>query len=190
MELDAIRGALESFAAEMDRVPARFNLLEIGGATVILDYGHNLSALRALIEAIEPLPHERRLVVYSAAGDRRDEDMVGQGELLAGAFDAVYLYEDASVRGRVPGEITALYRRGLAVGPRVRQVHEHRGALGCIQQALRAVRAGDLLVVQADEVDETLAFIRRYLDAGVPGREMDLAEAMEQQPADAVFVAD
>jgi cyanophycin synthetase len=190
MELDAIRGGLESFAAEMDRVPARFNLLEIGGATVVLDYGHNVSALRALIEAIDVLPHERRHVVYSAAGDRRDEDMVAQGELLAGAFDAVYLYEDASVRGRAPGEITALFRRGLAVGPRVRHVHEERGALACVGQALRAVRPGDLLVVQADEVDETLAFIRRYLDGGVAGREIDLAEALESQPADAVLAAD
>jgi cyanophycin synthetase len=188
LDLDAIRAGLESFASQMDMVPGRFNLLEIGGATVVLDYGHNPSALRALVEAIEPLPHERRLVVYSAAGDRRDEDIVRQGEILARAFDAVFLYEDTCRRGRAPGEITALFRRGLAAESRAGQIHEHPGALKCVEEALRAVRAGDLLVVQADEVDETLAFIRRYLDAGVPGREIDLTEAMESQPADAVVL--
>ena len=54
---DAIRAGLESFAADLEKVPGRFNLLEIGGATVIIDYGHNVSALSALIEAIEQFPH-------------------------------------------------------------------------------------------------------------------------------------
>ena len=41
MPRDVIRAGLESFAADMDKVPGRFNLLEIDGATVIVDYGHN-----------------------------------------------------------------------------------------------------------------------------------------------------
>ena len=69
----------------------------------MIDYGHNVSALRALVEAIEPLPHPRRSIVFSVAGDRRDEDMVGQGRILAGAFDRVYIYEDTCLRGRAPG---------------------------------------------------------------------------------------
>ncbi len=84
IDLETIRNGLESFGSEMHVVPGRFNLLEIGGATVVLDYGHNPSALLAMIEAIEPLPHERRMAVYSTAGDRRDEDMIRQGQILAG----------------------------------------------------------------------------------------------------------
>ena len=121
---DAIRAGLESFAADLDKVPGRFNLLEIGGATVIVDYGHNVSALSALIEAIEQFPHERRTVVYSAAGDRRDCDMVRQGELLGDAFDRVILYEDHYLRGRAEGEIMGLFRQGLADGERVTDVQE------------------------------------------------------------------
>ncbi|HEV3025909.1 MAG TPA: Mur ligase family protein, partial [Pirellulales bacterium] len=86
---DAIRRGLESFAADLEKVPGRFNLLEIDGATVIVDYGHNISALAALIEAIEQFPHEKRTIVYSAAGDRRDCDMVRQGKLLGDGFDRV-----------------------------------------------------------------------------------------------------
>ena len=77
-------------------------MLEIDGATVVVDYGHNPSALLALIEALEQFPHERRMCVYSAAGDRRDCDMVRQGELLGDAFDNVILYEDHYLRGRAP----------------------------------------------------------------------------------------
>ncbi|MBF0612149.1 MAG: cyanophycin synthetase, partial [Magnetococcales bacterium] len=76
IEGDVIRTRLESFFSDMDAAPGRFNILEIKGATVVVDYGHNVSALQAVIDAIRPFPHEKRLAVYSAAGDRRDSDMV------------------------------------------------------------------------------------------------------------------
>src|SRR5262249_58244566 len=39
-----IAAGLESFDASLDQAPARFNLLDIQGITVVLDYGHNTSA--------------------------------------------------------------------------------------------------------------------------------------------------
>lgn len=82
---EQIRLGLESFSAQMDKVPARFNVFEINGATVIVDYGHNPSSLAAILAAIEPFPHQMRTAVYSVAGDRRDSDIIRQGELLGGA---------------------------------------------------------------------------------------------------------
>ncbi len=179
LDLDTLRAGLETFAAAMETVPGRFNLLEIGGATVVVDYGHNPSALLALIEAIDPLPHERRFIVYSAAGDRRDGDMVRQGEILAAAFDRVFLYEDQYTRGRASGEIMALFRRGLARGPRVGDVAEYLGFFKAVEAALGAVRVGDLLILQADVIDDTIEYVQKVLATGVPGREIDLTEAIE-----------
>jgi cyanophycin synthetase len=95
---DVIRLRVESFVADMEKVPARFNVLEIHGAAVIVDYGHNADALAALIRAMDKFPHQRRTCVYTTAGDRRDCDMVRQGELLGAAFDRVILYEDPKAR--------------------------------------------------------------------------------------------
>ena len=67
--------------------PGRFNVLTHLGSTIVLDYGHNSSALLALNEALAKFPHKRRKVVYTAAGDRRDVDIRRQAELLAGFFD-------------------------------------------------------------------------------------------------------
>jgi cyanophycin synthetase len=176
---DAIRAGLESFAGDLDKAPGRFNLLEIHGATVIVDYGHNVSALAALIDAIEQFPHERRSCVYSAAGDRRDVDMIRQGELLGNAFDRVILYEDHYLRGRAEGEIMGLFRQGLNQGTRVRDVTEVHGALKSVELALRNVRPGELLLVQADVIDETCDFIRRYVACDEAGREIDLVKALD-----------
>jgi len=186
---DAIRAGLESFAADLDKVPGRFNLLEIGGATVIIDYGHNVSSLSAVIDAIEQFPHERRTVVYSAAGDRRDCDMIRQGELLGDAFDRVILYEDHYPRGRADGEIMGLFRRGLAGAARAREIQEFHGNLKAIESALRNARPGELVVVQADVIDETLDYIRRYLACNDASREIDLRQALEASASAAVIYA-
>jgi cyanophycin synthetase len=182
VSLEAIREGLETFGSGMQGSPGRFNLLEIGGVTVVLDYGHNTSALSALIEAVAPFPHDRRTVVYSAAGDRRDEDMVRQGEMLGDAFDRVVLYEDHYLRGRVEGEIIGLFRQGLREGSRVSHVHGVRGALESVKTALCLAQPGELLVIQPDKIDETLDFIRSTLRRGVTGREIDATEALEAVP--------
>ena len=99
---DLIRARAESIAADADKVPGRFNVLEIEGTTLVVDYGHNAHSLTAVIEAIDKFPHPRRTCVYTMAGDRRDVDIVRQGELLGAAFDRVVLYEDHYLRGRAP----------------------------------------------------------------------------------------
>jgi cyanophycin synthetase len=166
---ETTRAALASFASDAETVPGRFNVLELGGATVIVDYGHNPSALDALIAALASFSHERRTVVYTGVGDRRDDDLIRQGEQLGAAFDRVFLFEDNYTRGRPDGEIMALLRRGLAAGTRVRAVAEFRGALAAVEAALQAVGPGDLLLIQADLVEETLDCVRRHGAVRCPG---------------------
>jgi cyanophycin synthetase len=175
---EVILAGLESFAADLEQTPARFNLVEINGATAVFDYGHNSSSLLSLIEALAQLPHAYRSVLYTAAGDRRDADLVRQGELLGDAFDRVILYEEEHcTRGRADGEIIALFRRGLAGRRRVKKIEEVRGALKAVEATLASARPGELLLVQVDLVDETMDLIRRHL-AAVGGRQIDFAEAL------------
>ena len=140
---------------------------------MIVDYGHNADALAALIPVMDKFPHQRRACVYSAAGDRRDCDIVRQGEMLGDAFDQVILYEDHYLRGRPEGEIIRLFRSGVEKGARAKQIDEIRGADAAVEFALRRAQPGDLILVQADTVDETLAFIRRYVEAIAPEPVLD-----------------
>jgi cyanophycin synthetase len=165
---DVIRARAETFAADMEKAPARFNVLEIHGATVVVDYGHNADALRALVRAMQPFSHQRRTCVYTTAGDRRDADMIRQGEILGNAFDRVILYEDHYLRGRPEGEIIRLIRQGVEAGKRTRQIDEIRGADAAVEVALRSAQPGDVMLIQADTVDETLQFIRRYIESITP----------------------
>ena len=174
---ELIRLGLESFTAGITDLPGRFNLLEYNGATVIVDYGHNTSSLTAIVDALSHFPHRRRSAVYSAAGDRRDGDLVRQGEVLGAAFDKVILFEDNYRRGRAPGEIIGLFRRGLATAHRASEIHESHSWRKAVELALRDLSPGELLVVQADEVDDTVAWLNRRLTDDPNIREIDIEHA-------------
>ena len=182
---DVIRARAESFGTEMDKNPGRFNVLEINGATAIVDYGHNAHALSALIAALETFPHQRRTCVYTVAGDRRDCDIIRQGQLMANVFDRVILYEGFTVRGRPQGEIIALLRQGVAAGTRVKQIEEIRGAVEAVEAALRSAQPGELLLVQADTIDETVDFVRQYLESLAAESSEAAAEALAETAAGA-----
>jgi cyanophycin synthetase len=185
-----IAATLKTFTANLEQAPARFNLLEVNGATAVFDYGHNADSLACLIEVLDQMPHARRSAVYTAAGDRRDSDLIRQGELLGDGFDRVVLYEEEHcTRGRPPGQIIALFRQGLVGRRRARQIDEVRGAINAIQTTLGSARPGDLVLVQVDLVDETVELVRRLLASGV-GREIDLSEALLLAGAGAVPFAE
>ena len=173
---------LESFSAHMDKVPGRFNLLEFHGATVVADYGHNSSSLLAIIEALGQFPHGHRTVVYSAAGDRRDVDMIRQGEILADHFDRIILYEDQYLRGRKPGEISAIFKRGMDSGKRVKEVYEFIGWEKAVEHSLNLIKPGDLMLLQADSIDETVQYLQRSIEHSQIGREIDLSSALQNNP--------
>ena len=53
-----------------------------------------------------------------------------------------------------------------------------------LQRRLAAARVGDVLLLQADVIDETMNYLRRFLAHNLDGRQIDLNEALEQpEPA-------
>ncbi len=161
---EAIQKGLATFISDLHGVPGRFNVFDYAGATVIADYGHNPDAIAALVASVDNMPAQRRSVVISGAGDRRDEDIRGQTRILGAAFDEVMLYQDACQRGRADGEVLALLREGLQGASRTRRVDEIHGEFTAIDTALGRLQAGDLCLILIDQVEEALAHIQRRVD--------------------------
>ncbi|HWE29752.1 MAG TPA: cyanophycin synthetase, partial [Polyangia bacterium] len=161
LSVDALRFGVQTFSSDVGTTPGRFNVLVHRDATVILDYGHNASALLALNEAISKMPHRRRKVVYTAAGDRRDEDIHRQAEIIGSFYDDVYIYEDQCTRGRADGEIIRLMREGFTRAKRPpRRVVQKSGELPAIAAAISGLEPGDLLLCQVDQVEVALEFVK------------------------------
>jgi cyanophycin synthetase len=161
LDWEIIRSGLGSFINDTQSAPGRFNLFTHQGATLIADYGHNPDAIRALVRAIDSMPAKRRSVVISGAGDRRDEDIRQQTEILGDAFDEVVLYQDQCQRGRADGEVLGLLRKGLENAKRTREIKEIYGELVAIDTAFSGLKAGELCLILIDQVEEALGYIRQ-----------------------------
>ena len=161
---ESIEQALAGFVSDASTAPGRFNVFDYRGATLIADYGHNPDAMLALVGAVEKMPARRRAVVISAAGDRRDEDIRQQTEILGQAFDDVILYQDACQRGRADGEVIALLRAGLQDAKRVQHVEAIDGEFVAIDAALKRLQPGDLCLILIDQVEEALAHIAKRIE--------------------------
>ncbi len=164
LDWDVIHAGLAGFVNDAASAPGRFNLFDYRGATLIADYGHNPDAIQALVNAIDKMPFKpdcHRTVVISGAGDRRDEDIRQQTEILGDAFDQVVLYQDQCQRGRADGEVLALLQLGLKEAKRTSEVREIRGEFLAIDTALETLKPGDLCLILVDQVDEALEHIAK-----------------------------
>lgn len=163
IDWNTIRLGLATFVSDAGTAPGRFNIFDYRGATLVADYGHNPDAIQALVQAVEALPAKRRWVVISGAGDRRDEDIIRQTEILGATFDGAILYQDACQRGRADGEVLALLQQGLVDAKRTKQIEEIRGEFLAIDTALAKLQPGDLCLILVDQVEEALAHIERRI---------------------------
>ena len=160
---DCVRERLSNFVSNAGTAPGRFNRFRLRGAEIIVDYGHNPDAMLALVRALEALPAGRRTVIVSGPGDRRDEDLRRQTEILGDWFDRVVLYEDQCQRGRQDGEVMRLLKQGLANAKRTRDIVEIYGEFPAIDAGLNDLQEGDLCLILIDQVDAALAYIERLV---------------------------
>jgi cyanophycin synthetase len=153
--------ALTTFETDSATTPGRFNHMIQDGVEVILDYGHNPAALRALGEAIGALEPRHTVMAFTLPGDRRDEDIIESTVLTTGYVDAYVVYDSLDRRGRAPNEVANLIRSHLPPElPCTIATSQREGILRAWQQ----VRPGNRLIIIADEVAEALETLHALPD--------------------------
>ena len=147
---EAIADGLRRFRSDVADNPGRGNLLTYRGARLLIDYAHNAAGLAALLDTLEALPAERRLVLLGHAGDRSDEQIGELARVAATLRADRYLAVDLPdyLRGRAPGEVPALLRRVLIdEGIREDAVDMFSGPPEAVRAALDWAQPGDLLLL-------------------------------------------
>ena len=160
VRLEDIRQGLRTFDTTFFQAPGRGNVYDQLGFKVILDYGHNPAAIGAMCGLVDAItadestrPGARRIVVASAPGDRRDEDLLAIARRLAPSFDHFVLKPDDNPRGRAPGEITGLLAQGLMeAGIDASRIERIESESDAIHAALGRARPGDVVLIFGDDV--------------------------------------
>ena len=161
--LDMISLGLRTFQTDENSAPGRFNLFPYGQATVIVDYGHNPHAMRAIQSAMFAMKPRRKIAVVAAPGDRRDADIQELAVVAANTFDWIVVREDNDLRGRERGEVSGLITETIRRTKPSLPVSIVLDEEESVRQALSMARAGDTVVLFIDSVD---AVIQQVKEAG------------------------
>lgn len=164
VSLEDIRSGLTTFNAGTAQTPGRLNFVEIGDATVLMDYAHNPAGMTGLTNFIKKLPHKHRTVVINGTGDRRDDDIREFARIAADNFERIVIRSGNYLRGRTEGEMHKLLQEGIAQSenkPQVRIIADSREA---IHHAIKNARKGELVVTLADLVPKDIAYVQEYRD--------------------------
>jgi UDP-N-acetylmuramyl tripeptide synthase len=168
---EAMLRALRQVRGTAEDNPGRGNLLELGGAKILLDYAHNPHGLAAILGLAVNLPGRRRLlVVLGQAGDRSDEAI---RELARAAWhfrpDRILVKElPELLRGRSEGEVPVILEDELRrLGAGDGDLGRARNEMEAVRQALAWARSGDLLVLLVHaQRTEVLELLDRLSEAG------------------------
>ncbi|HEX8523163.1 MAG TPA: cyanophycin synthetase [Tepidisphaeraceae bacterium] len=152
-----IARALTTFRTDVSLAPGRFNVMNIAGVEVVVDYGHNEAAVLALGQAVQALGKKRTTVVLGLPGDRRDQDLIATASATVSFSDEYVLHDLLDLRGRKPNEVPMLIKNRLPsnIPCEIAPTEEE-----AIAKAWRKCKPGERILIIADEVDLTLKTIR------------------------------
>ena len=183
LKLEDIRHGLRTFDTTFFQAPGRMNIYDEHPFKVILDYGHNAAAVKAMCDLVGRLDVSgRRIVVLSAPGDRRDEDIHEIGRIAAGRFDRYVCRRDDSLRGRKPDEVPGLLREALLAhgtpDDAITVIPDERAAVDAV---LREAGPGDLVLIFVDAITRSWKQVIQFNPAG-DGRSVERTRTSRPEP--------
>lgn len=157
-----IRKGLSVFTCNSSDNPGRFNLFDINGITVVLDYGHNIDGYRVTLESLQQMKKKKLIGVVGTPGDRTDSSTIKVGQLCGESFDRVYIKEDKDKRGRKSGEIAALLEQGCKMGSiKATEIHIELMEEKALEKAILSAEPGDIVIAYFEEYKPLINVIER-----------------------------
>ena len=157
ISLEDIRQGLRTFDSTFFQAPGRMNIYDEHPFRVILDYAHNPAAVKAMCGLVDRFKAKgKRIVVLSAPGDRRDEDIRQIAEIASGHFDHFICRCDDNRRGRGKDEIAVMLKNRLlekgVSADRIEVIPDEQEANS---RALEMAETNDLILMLADNTTRT-----------------------------------
>jgi len=157
-----IRAGLVSFSPSIGQSPGRMNVIDMGDFKVVVDYGHNIGAIKATGEFIKGLMPGRKIRMASGVGNRRRDDIFKFGLALSKDYDHIVLC-DTDPRERETGETAQIVKEGLLKGgfksDMITLVLDEKEAT---KASLDMAKKGDLVVLQVDNIPQVIKDVLDY----------------------------
>ena len=158
----AVKSGLTSFKPDCRRNPGRFNMFDMGNFSVMVDYGHNPSGYRAVVQMMKGMAAGAYIGVIGMPGDRKNENVIEVGQFCGRSFSRLYIKEDNDLRGRDAGEVAdLLYNAAVTAGMDTKDVSVIYSETVALEVAIMEAKPGDLVVVFYEDLEPVLGVIEK-----------------------------
>lgn len=166
MDYALIRESLSTFYGDEEHNPGRFNMYDVNGRRIVLDYGHNIEGYKAVLNGAKKMPHKRLIGVIGVPGDRNDTSVIELGRIAGCNFDYIFIKEDQDRRGRKSGEIAELLKKGVLKSgfnnENIRIVLDEKDALS---QAIDSSYPEDMIITFFEKYEPLVKIVREKTNA-------------------------
>ncbi|NMM61574.1 cyanophycin synthetase [Clostridium sp. P21] len=165
VKYSTIRKGLISFYGDENCNPGRFNIYNVNGAKVILDYGHNIEGYKAVINGAKSMKHKRLVGIIGVPGDRTNSSTEYIGEISGESFDYIYIKEDMDKRGRKTGEIASILKKGVInSGFDKRKVEVILDEQEALRKAIDNAVIGDLIIIFFEKLEPLAKLVKEKVN--------------------------
>ncbi|MFC2157466.1 cyanophycin synthetase [Acidobacteriota bacterium] len=157
-----IRAGVISFSPSIGQSPGRMNIIDMGTFKVMVDYSHNIGAVIATGQMLPFVAPGKKIRMAVGTGNRRTQDIIDFGASLAEFYDHIVI-SDTDPRDRVPGETCELVQEGLIkAGYSKENIDIIINGREATQKALKMASDGDIVVIQADDIQQVIQDVLDY----------------------------
>jgi cyanophycin synthetase len=152
--LSTVSRVLRRFVPGQGLMPGSFNVVPIGGATVIVDRPAPSWFMRHVMRAVTHLPFRRILAVVGRLSTVSDDDLAEVGRLLGRVGGAMIVHGADESPAR-----SAAFRQGISLNDVPPFVISTGSEADAIDRALKMVRPDDLVLVLAERPANVLRML-------------------------------
>jgi cyanophycin synthetase len=147
VSLEMLKLRAISFIPDATLSKGRFNVRQLLGRTIIVDYAHNAAGIKAIYDTVNSFNKKRTISVIAGPGDRKDEEIINLAKIAADYSDLLIIKEDDDLRDREQYEVASIIQRAaFENGMKHHQALIVLNELHAFQKALTISRPGDLLL--------------------------------------------
>jgi cyanophycin synthetase len=161
VSMEILKEKTLTFIPDFKQSRGRFNLIELEGRHLIVDYAHNRSGLKALFETVRDLNERTIITVIAAPGDRCNQDILDMGLIAASQSDHLILKEDVDLRGRKQLEVPLLMKSAAENVLPAERIHVIPEELEAYYKAWELSNIGDTLLLLYEDFTLISQFIKR-----------------------------
>ena len=169
ISIEDMKAGLETFIPSAAQTPGRLNLFEFNNFSILLDYAHNPSGMRALQRFVEELDATVKVGIIAGIGDRRVEDNNEMGAIAAEMFDEIIIRQDKRLRGKTEEELIKMLNDGIKKRDPNKKTTIIPSEKEAIKYAVKNAVKGSLIILCSDVIPDALELVQKYKEQEARG---------------------